>query len=112
MEDNKINKFGARSPSPARGATFGRGMGPSAGSVERKISAPASMSSGLPPPAPYGIGTVNNGTNGSNNGSNSDMQCFMNLLEREESDFVEQVKKSKAFIQSVIRNVGDLVFVS
>jgi hypothetical protein len=27
----------------------------------------------------------------------------MNLLEREETDFVDQVKKSKAFIQSVIR---------
>jgi hypothetical protein len=34
---------------------------------------------------------------------NSDMLNFMNLLEREETDFVDQVKKSKAFIQSVIR---------
>ena len=108
MEDNRIHKFGevsakVRSPSPARGAAYaggGNGVGrPAASSMERKISAPANMtySGGV---GPYGAAM--NGVGG--NGSSSDMQCFMNLLEREETDFVEQVKKSKAFIQSVIRN--------
>ena len=92
MEENKIYKFGeskVRSPSPARGAAaFNRPM--ASNSIERKISAPATMTT--TPPA---YNTMN--------GNSSDMQCFMNLLEREETDFVDQVKKSKAFIQSVIR---------
>ena len=32
-----------------------------------------------------------------------DMQNFLGLLEHEEADFVEQVKKSKAFIQKIIK---------
>lgn len=39
---------------------------------------------------------------------NSDMQNFLNLLYREETDFIDQVKKSKAFIQSVIRDKEEL----
>ena len=42
------------------------------------------------------------------NGSNQDMNNFMGLLEHEEADFVEQVKKSKAFIQSVIKDKEEL----
>ena len=86
MEDNKIIKFGdtrLRSPSPVRG-----GVSRPTNNVERKISAPAGVNYS---PLPFHV----NGT--------SDMQNFMNLLEREEVDFVDQVKKSKAFIQSVIR---------
>ena len=94
MEDNKIIKFGdtkLRSPSPVRGGGPPAGRPGPAGSgqaAERKISAPAGVNYS---PLPFHM----NGT--------SDMQNFMNLLEREETDFVEQVKKSKAFIQSVIR---------
>ena len=36
------------------------------------------------------------------------MQNFVNLLEREETDFVDQVKKSKAFIQAVIKDKEEL----
>merc|ERR1719412_1031369 len=36
------------------------------------------------------------------------MNNFMGLLEHEEADFVEQVKKSKAFIQSVIKDKEEL----
>jgi hypothetical protein len=85
MEDTKIIKFGdtkLRSPSPVRGASVSKTF------AERKVSAPPAMNHS---PLPYNM-----------NGS-SDMLNFMNLLEREESDFVDQVKKSKAFIQSVIR---------
>lgn len=42
------------------------------------------------------------------NGSNQDMANFMGMLESEESDFVDQVKKSKAFIQSVIKDKEEL----
>ena len=42
------------------------------------------------------------------NGTNQDMNNFMGLLEHEEADFVEQVKKSKAFIQSVIKDKEEL----
>ena len=86
MEDTKIIKFGdtrLRSPSPVRGASLTKSF------PERKVSAPPTMNHS---PLPYNM-----------NGS-SDMLNFMNLLEREESDFVDQVKKSKAFIQSVIRH--------
>merc|ERR1719309_707315 len=41
------------------------------------------------------------------NGS-TDMQSFQGLLEHEESDFVDQVKKSKAFIQKVIKDKEEL----
>ena len=102
MEDNRFQKFGdskLRSPSPARGAgaNFNRPPPPSShGSIERKISAPANLTnSATLSPVPPGFSSMN--------GNSSDMQCFMNLLEREETDFVEQVKKSKAFIKSVIR---------
>jgi hypothetical protein len=86
MEDTKIIKFGEtklRSPSPVRGASVAKTF------AERKVSAPPAVNHS---PLPYNM-----------NGS-SDMLNFMNLLEREESDFVDQVKKSKAFIQSVIRH--------
>ena len=43
-----------------------------------------------------------------NNGANVDMQNFLGLLEHEESDFVDQVKKSKAFIQKIIKDKEDL----
>ena len=43
-----------------------------------------------------------------NNGVNVDMQNFLGLLEHEESDFVDQVKKSKAFIQKIIKDKEDL----
>ena len=85
MEENKIIKFGdtrLRSPSPARGVSASR-------PAERKISAPPLVNYS---PLPYNM-----------NGS-SDMQNFMSLLDREETDFVDQVKKSKAFIHSVIRD--------
>ena len=85
MEDNKIIKFGEtklRSPSPVRGVSLTR-------PGDRKISAPPGVNYS---PLPFNM-----------NGG-SDMQSFMNLLEREETDFVDQVKKSKAFIQSVIRH--------
>jgi hypothetical protein len=85
MEDTKIVKFGEtklRSPSPVRGASVTKTY------PERKVSAPPTMNYS---PQPY------------NMNGNSDMLNFMNLLEREETDFVDQVKKSKAFIQSVIR---------
>ena len=36
------------------------------------------------------------------------MQSFLGLLEHEETDFVEQVKKSKAFIQKIIKDKEDL----
>ena len=36
------------------------------------------------------------------------MQNFLGLLEHEESDFVDQVKKSKAFIQKIIKDKEDL----
>ena len=36
------------------------------------------------------------------------MQNFLGLLEHEEADFVEQVKKSKAFIQKIIKDKEDL----
>jgi hypothetical protein len=88
MEDTKIVKFGEaklRSPSPVRGASVTKSF------PERKVSAPPTMNYS---PLPY------------NMNGNSDMLNFMNLLEREESDFVDQVKKSKAFIQSVIRQAA------
>lgn len=90
MEDTKIVKFGEtrlRSPSPVRGASVTKTF------PERKVSAPPTMNYS---PLPY------------NMNGNSDMLNFMNLLEREESDFVDQVKKSKAFIQSVIRDKEEL----
>ena len=36
------------------------------------------------------------------------MQNFLGILEHEEADFVEQVKKSKAFIQKIIKDKEDL----
>ena len=36
------------------------------------------------------------------------MQNFLGLLEHEEADFVEQVKKSKAFIQKIIKDKEEL----
>ena len=36
------------------------------------------------------------------------MQNFLGLLEHEEADFVDQVKKSKAFIQKIIKDKEDL----
>ena len=43
-----------------------------------------------------------------NNGVSVDMQNFLGLLEHEESDFVDQVKKSKTFIQKIIKDKEDL----
>jgi len=90
MGENKLMKFGEtklRSPSPGRNATVVRN-GP-----ERKVSAPPSMNYS---PLPFNV-----------NGS-SDMQNFQGLLEHEEADFVDQVKKSKAFIQKVIKDKEEL----
>ena len=90
MGENKLIKFGEtklRSPSPGRNATVVRN-GP-----ERKVSAPPSMNYS---PLPFNV-----------NGS-SDMQNFQGLLEHEEADFVDQVKKSKAFIQKVIKDKEEL----
>merc|ERR1712123_37277 len=90
MVDNKLIKFGEtklRSPSPGRNATIVRN-GP-----DRKVSAPPSMNYS---PLPFNV-----------NGS-SDMQNFQGLLEHEEADFVDQVKKSKAFIQKVIKDKEEL----
>merc|ERR1711936_184867 len=90
MGESKLVKFGEgnmRSPSPSRNATVMRN-GP-----ERKVSAPPAMNYS---PLPFNV-----------NGS-SDMQNFMGLLEHEESDFVDQVKKSKAFIQKVIKDKEEL----
>ena len=36
------------------------------------------------------------------------MQSFLGILEHEEADFVEQVKKSKAFIQKIIKDKEEL----
>ena len=41
------------------------------------------------------------------NGS-ADMQNFLGLLEHEETDFVDQVKKSKSFIQKIIKDKEEL----
>ena len=41
------------------------------------------------------------------NGS-ADMQNFLGLLEHEEADFVDQVKKSKSFIQKIIKDKEEL----
>lgn len=90
MGDTKLIKFGEnklRSPSPGRNATIVRN-GP-----ERKVSAPPAMNYS---PLPFNV-----------NGS-SDMQNFQGLLEHEEADFVDQVKKSKAFIQKVIKDKEEL----
>jgi len=92
MGENKLIKFGdtkLRSPSPSRNTMLVRN-GP-----ERKVSAPPSMNYS---PLPFNM----NGTAG------SDMQNFMGLLEHEEADFVDQVKKSKAFIQNVIKDKEEL----
>merc|ERR1719481_1248702 len=37
-----------------------------------------------------------------------DMQNFLGLLEHEEADFVDQVKKSKSFIQKIIKDKEEL----
>lgn len=50
-------------------------------------------------PVPFNMQNMNGST---------DMASFMNLMEHEENDFVEQVKKSKSFIQSVIRDKEEL----
>ena len=49
-----------------------------------------------PSPVPFNI-----------NGS-ADMQNFLGLLEHEEADFVDQVKKSKSFIQKIIKDKEEL----
>merc|ERR1711892_1235533 len=90
MVDNKLIKFGEtklRSPSPGRNATIVRN------GTDRKVSAPPSMNYS---PLPFNV-----------NGS-SDMKNFQGLLEHEEADFVDQVKKSKAFIQKVIKDKEEL----
>jgi len=90
MGENKLIKFGEtklRSPSPGRNAAVVRN------GAERKVSAPPSMNYS---PLPFNV-----------NGS-SDMQSFQGLLEHEEADFVDQVKKSKAFIQKVIKDKEEL----
>ena len=56
-------------------------------------SAPPSMMNSSPP---FNI-----------NGS-ADMQNFLGLLEHEEADFVDQVKKSKSFIQKIIKDKEEL----
>ena len=65
--------------------------------VTYQVSAPPMMSYSVTSPVPFNT-----------NGSNQDMASMMGLLEHEETDFVEQVKKSKAFIQSVIRDKEEL----
>merc|ERR1712025_879953 len=90
MGENKIIKFGEtklRSPSPGRNPPFMRN-GP-----ERKTSAPPQVNAS---PIPFNL-----------NGG-ADMQNFLGLLEHEEADFVEQVKKSKAFIQKIIKDKEEL----
>ena len=57
-------------------------------------SAPPSMMNASP--VPFNI-----------NGS-ADMQNFLGLLEHEEADFVDQVKKSKSFIQKIIKDKEEL----
>ena len=49
-----------------------------------------------PSPVPFNI-----------NGS-ADTQNFLGLLEHEEADFVDQVKKSKSFIQKIIKDKEEL----
>ena len=62
-----------------------------------QVSAPPNMTYTVTSPVPFNV-----------NGTNQDMNNFMGLLEHEEADFVEQVKKSKAFIQSVIKDKEEL----
>ena len=59
------------------------------------FSAPPQMNAS---PVPFNL----NGAGG------VDMQNFLGLLEHEEADFVDQVKKSKAFIQKIIKDKEEL----
>jgi len=90
MGENKIIKFGEtklRSPSPGKNSMMRNGP-------ERKVSAPPSIINSSP--VPFNV-----------NGS-ADMQNFLGLLEHEETDFVDQVKKSKSFIQKIIKDKEEL----
>jgi len=90
--DQKFQKFGdvkVRSPSPSR--NMGVRNGP-----DRKTSAPAAVSMS---PLPFNM-------NGQTNGQ--DAHSFLGILEQENTDFVDQVKKSKAFIANLIKDKEEL----
>ena len=98
ITDSKVIKFGEtklRSPSPSRATPHHHTH--RNGAAERKVSAPPSMMS-YSSPSPLTV----------NGSSGADMASFLGLLENEEADFVEQVKKSKAFIQKVIKDKEEL----
>ena len=63
-----------------------------------QVSAPPVMNYSVTSPVPFNM----------NGSTNNDMASFMGLMEHEEADFVDQVKKSKAFIQSVIKDKEEL----
>ena len=88
IEDNKITRFGEpRMKSPAPPSTPPHGA--SAASPQRQFSPP-----------------LNGGkVNGHNVNNEVD---FLSLLEKEEADFAEQIKKQKAFLQGVFRDKDEL----
>ena len=84
MEDNKITRFGEpRMKSPAPPST-----------PPRQFSPVSSQQNG-----------ANVKVNGHNNGNEVD---FLSLLEKEEADFAEQIKKQKTFLQGVFRDKEEL----
>jgi hypothetical protein len=84
MEDNKITRFGEpRMKSPAPPST-----------PPRQFSPLLSQQNG-----------ANVKVNGHNNGNEVD---FLSLLEKEEADFAEQIKKQKTFLQGVFRDKEEL----
>ena len=99
MEDNKFSKFGevrVRSPSPRRVTASG-------------APTPTLQNGPSPFPQQPGQGIIASPLPFNMNGSTQgDMQNFLSLLEREEADFVDQVKKSKSFIQNIIKDKEEL----
>jgi hypothetical protein len=85
MEDNKISRFGevrVKSPPP-----------PSTPPQQHRQFSPAPLNGG------------SSKVNGHSSASEVD---FLSLLEKEEADFAEQVRKQKTFLQGVFRDKEDL----
>lgn len=87
MEDTKITRFGEpRMKSPAPPSTPPHGS-----SASRQFSPP-----------------LNGGKLNGHNSSTGNEVDFLSLLEKEEADFAEQIKKQKTFLQGVFRDKEEL----